>query len=178
MDLFDTAKTIHLRTVTDKYLAADDNEETVSQHRNDSSRSSVWNVQTVTGGKYVRFKSCYGTYLTASDHLFPGMLGKKVVQSAPKSVDMSLTDWEPVRDGFQVRLRTRKGSFLRPNGGVPPWRNTVTHGIPQTSKTHENVLWSIDVVEALPAPHRRSCSADSRPAPGCSDDRMSAPKAS
>ncbi|KAK1347234.1 DUF569 domain-containing protein [Heracleum sosnowskyi] len=149
MDLFERAKTIRLRTVTDKFLVAYDDEETVSQHRNGLSKSSTWTVEIITGGKYVRFKSCYGTYLTASDNLFPGMLGNKVVQSVPKSIDMSMTDWEPVRDGFQVRLRTRRGSFLRPNGGVPPWRNTVTHGMPQTSKTHENVLWSIDVVEEL-----------------------------
>ncbi|XP_074337464.1 uncharacterized protein LOC141674654 [Apium graveolens] len=178
MDLFERAKTIRLRTIRDKFLVADDNEETVFQHRDDSSTSSVWNVEIITGGKYVRFKSCYGTYLTASDNLSPGIIGKKVVQSFPKSVDMSMTDWEPVRDGFQVRLRTRKGSFLRPNGGVPPWRNTVTHDMPQTSKTHEKVLWSIDVVEALPPPHRRSRSAENKSPSGCSDDRMSTSKTS
>lgn len=179
MDLFDRAKTIRLRTVRDKFLVAEDDEETISQNRNDSSKNSLWNVETITGGKYVRLKSCHGTYLTASDHLFvPGMIGKKIVQSFPKSIDMSMTDWEPVRDGFQVRLRTRTGSFLKPNGGVPPWRNTVTHGMPQTARTHENVLWSIDVVETLPAPHRRSRSADTKSASGYSDVRKSEPHGS
>lgn len=177
MDLFERAKTIRLRTITDKFLVAENDQESVSQNRDDASKLSIWKVERIRGS-YVRFKSCHGTYLTASTHLFvPGMIGKKVVhQSIPESADEVSIDWEPVRDGFQVRLRTRTGSFLRPNGGVPPWRNTVTHDMPHTSKTHEKVLWNIDVVEELPTPHRRSCSDLAKAATAHSDDRMRAPQ--
>ncbi|KAL1823690.1 hypothetical protein ACET3Z_010468 [Daucus carota] len=176
MDLFEKAKTVRLRTITDKFLVAEDDEETVFQSREDYSKNSIWKVERIRG-RYVRFKSCHGTYLTASAQLFvPGIIGKKVVhQSIPETADDVWIDWEPVRDGFQVRLRSRSGSFLRPNGGLPPWRNTVTHDMPHTSKTHEKVLWNIDVVEALPTPHRRSCSDFTKaPAPHVDDHKTAA----
>lgn len=157
MELFAKARSIRLRTVRDKYLVAENDKETVSQHRDGSTKNSEWLVEKHSGEEFLRFKSCHGTYLTATNYIFvPGVIGKKVMQySEEKLSDMSMTDWEPVRDGFQVRLRTRSGSFLRPNGGVPPWRNTVTHDMPHTSKAQEKVLWNIDIVEAIPLSHRR-----------------------
>lgn len=157
MELFAKAKTVRLRTVRDKYLIAENDKETVSQHRDGSSKNSMWLIEKLRGEDFVRFISCHGRYLTATNNLFvPGVIGKKVMQSsAQKLTDMSMADWEPVRDGFQVRLRTRSGSFLRPNGGVPPWRNTVTHDMPHRSKSQEKVLWNIDIVETLPLSHRR-----------------------
>ncbi|KAG5527413.1 hypothetical protein RHGRI_028336 [Rhododendron griersonianum] len=91
----------------------------------------------------LRFKSCHGKYLTASDV-------RKVVQSIPKKLDSS-TQWEPIRDGLSARFRTPNGNFLRPIGGLPPWRNSVTHDVPhRTGTTQEKVSWDVEVVEATP----------------------------
>ncbi|KAK3013940.1 hypothetical protein RJ639_009523 [Escallonia herrerae] len=153
MELFRKAKTVRLRTVKDKYLIAQDDQESVYQDRDGSSRNALWTVEFVDGENFLRLISCYGKYLTASNTLFlPSATGRKVLQT--NKTDSSV-DWEPLRDGFQVRLRTRSGHFLRPNGGVPPWRNSVTHDIPHRSRTQEKVLWDVDVAEILPL-HQRT----------------------
>ncbi|OMO79165.1 hypothetical protein CCACVL1_13873 [Corchorus capsularis] len=72
--------------------------------------------------------------------------GKKVSQSLPKRLDSSV-EWEPIRDGVQVRLRTRYGQYLRANAGLPPWRNSVTHDVPHRTATQDWVLWDVDIVE-------------------------------
>ncbi|XP_059287524.1 uncharacterized protein LOC132040712 isoform X3 [Lycium ferocissimum] len=51
--------------------------------------------------------------------------------------------------GKQVQLRTRYGQFLRGNGGLPPWRNSVTRDIPHRTSTQDWILWDIHVVEIL-----------------------------
>ncbi|KAI4311150.1 hypothetical protein MLD38_036068 [Melastoma candidum] len=68
--------------------------------------------------------------------------------TAPRHLSSSL-EWEPMRDGFQVRLKTKYGNFLRANGGLSPWRNSITHDIPHRSATRDWILWEVDVVEAL-----------------------------
>ncbi|KAK3038589.1 hypothetical protein RJ639_027252 [Escallonia herrerae] len=158
MDLFANAKAVRLRGHHGKYLHAEEDEETVTQDRNGSSKKARWTVEFVEGGpdsKIIRLKSCFNKYLTASNqHFLFGMTGQKVLQTLPRRLDSSV-EWEPVREGGLVKLRTRYGQFLRANGGPPPWRNSVTHDIPQRTATQDWILWQVDVVEIVvrsPAP--------------------------
>ncbi|KAL3006557.1 hypothetical protein AAZX31_08G284800 [Glycine max] len=156
MELFHRAKAVRLRSHHDKYLLADEDEESVTQDRNGSSRNAKWTVELIPEfDNIIRLKSCYGKYLTASNQpLLLGVTGRKVVQSLPRRLDSSV-EWEPVRDGAQVKLKTRYGNFLRANGGVPPWRNSVTHDIPHRTATQDWILWDVDVLEihvVSPAP--------------------------
>lgn len=162
MDLFHRAKAVRLRSHHDKYLLADEDEESVFQDRNGSSRSARWTVEFVEGENVLRLRSCHGKYLTASNSPFLlGMTGKKVLQTHPKRLDSSL-EWEPVREGFHVKLKTRYGNYLRANGGLPPWRNSVTHDIPHRTATQDWVLWEVDVVEIqVDSPGRSPQKADS-----------------
>lgn len=148
MDLFHSAKAVRLRSHHDKYLLAEEDEESVTQDRNGSSKNARWAVEFVpNSSSIIRLKSCYNKYLTASNQPFLlGMTGRKVVQSLPRRLDSSL-EWEPIREGTQVKLRTRYGNFLRANGGLPPWRNSVTHDIPHRTATQDWILWDVDVVE-------------------------------
>ncbi|KAF3443183.1 hypothetical protein FNV43_RR12864 [Rhamnella rubrinervis] len=147
MELFQKAKAVRLKSHHDKYLLADDDEESVCQDRNGSIVNAKWTVEILEEANVLRFKSCYGKYLTASNmpSLF-GMTGKKVLQTLPKRLDSSV-EWEPIREGFQVRLKTRYGLYLRANGGLPPWRNSITHDIPHRTATQDWVLWDVDVVQ-------------------------------
>lgn len=160
MEFFAKAKSVRLRSYLDKYLVADEDLHSISQRRDGSVPNAIWTVEFVLGQDYIRLKSCYGTYLTASCHVFvPGFTGRKVVQTVPSRCDPA-TQWEPLRDGMQVRVRSLWGNFLRPNGGLPPWRNSVTHDIPHRTRTHEKILWDVEVVESLPRPtgptHRKT----------------------
>ncbi|KAI4384251.1 hypothetical protein MLD38_002429 [Melastoma candidum] len=149
MDFFRNAKAVRLRSHHDKYLIAEDDEESVSQLRNGgSSPTARWSVEFVLNSdSIIRLKSCHGKYLTASNQPFLlGMTGRKVLQTHPRRLDSSV-EWEPVRDGTHVRLKTRYGNFLRANSGPPPWRNSVTHDVPHRSSTQEWVLWDVDVIE-------------------------------
>lgn len=141
---------VRLRSHHDKYMLADDDRETVYQDRNGCYGNAKWTVEIVENSNWIRLKSCYGKYLTASN--MPFLLrgtGKKVLQSLPKRLDSSV-EWEPLREGVQVRLRTRYGQYLRGNGGLPPWRNTITHDVPHRTATANWVLWDVDIVELRP----------------------------
>nr|XP_043636684.1 uncharacterized protein LOC122607721 [Erigeron canadensis] len=150
MDLFTNAKAVRLKNNHNKYLHADDDEESVSQDRNGSSKNNRWIVEfTDDSNRIIRLKSCYHKYLTASNMPYLlGMTGRKVLQTVPKRLDSSV-EWEPIREGNQVKLKTRYGQYLRANGGVPPWRNSVTHDVPHTTATKEWVLWDVDVVDIV-----------------------------
>ncbi|GMJ03295.1 hypothetical protein like AT1G59710 [Hibiscus trionum] len=157
MDLFLNAKSVRLRSHHDKYLLAEEDEESVTQDRNGSSKNARWTVEFVPGSQnIIRLKSSYNKYLTASNQPYLlGMTGRKVVQSLPRRLDSSV-EWEPIREGSLVKLKTRYGNFLRGNGGLPPWRNSVTHDIPHRTSTQEWVLWGVDIVEVQdksPASH-------------------------
>jgi hypothetical protein len=93
----------------------------------------------------IRLKSCYNKYLTASNERFLlGATGRKVVQT---SLESSLGSWEPIRvEETRVKLKTQFGKFLKANGGVPPWRNSVTHDSPVVTSTHDTI-WDVDVVD-------------------------------
>lgn len=147
MELFRKAKTIRLKSHHDKYLLADSDGENVSQDRNSSTNKANWTVEFVNGfDNVIRLKSMNGKYLTASEESkILGVTGRKVVQSLPRKLDSS-TEWEPIRDGFQVRLKTRYGNYLRANGELPPFRSSITHGIP--SRHHDWILWDVEIVEA------------------------------
>ncbi|PSR85039.1 Hemoglobin subunit beta like [Actinidia chinensis var. chinensis] len=153
MDLFFNAKAVRLRSHHDKYLHADDDEVSVSQVRNGSTKNTHWSVEFVSDGggdTVLRLKSCYGKYLTASNHPFLlGMTGRKVLQTLPSGRLDSSLEWEPVREGTRIKLRTRYGHFLRANGGLPPWRNSVTHDVPQRTATQDWILWEVHVVEIV-----------------------------
>lgn len=175
MDLFTKAKTVRLRSHHDKYLVAEEDQEGVSQDRNGSSRQAKWAVELIDGSNAIRLKSCYGRYLTASNVPFLlGMTGRKALQSIPRRLDSSV-EWEPIREGVEVRLRTRYGQYLRANGGPPPWRNSVTHDVPHRTAHQDWVLWDVDVVEVRPAsPERkpiRPASPERRPARRASPER-------
>ncbi|OWM75997.1 hypothetical protein CDL15_Pgr009642 [Punica granatum] len=150
MEFFQNARAVRLRNRHDKYLVAEEDEESVTQERNGSSKAARWTVEFVLNSdSIIRLKSCYGKYLTASNQPFLlGVTGRKVLQTLPRRLDSSV-EWEPVREGTHVKLRTRYGNFLRANGGLPPWRNSVTHDVPHRTATQDWVLWDIDVIEIL-----------------------------
>ncbi|CAN8239153.1 unnamed protein product [Cochlearia groenlandica] len=172
MDFFHKAKAVRMRNVHEKYLTADEDEETVTQDRNGSDKRARWTVEPVRGSfEVIRLKSCYNTYLTASNERFLlGATGRKVVLTKPSTRLDSSVEWEPVREGSKMMLKTRYGNLLRANGGLPPWRNSVTHDSPHRS---DSFLWDVDIVEILfetaapasetttatvPPPHRRPLS--------------------
>lgn len=154
MDLFKNAKAVRLRSHHDKFLSADEDEESVIQDRNGSSKNARWTIEFVSGSDAsatsVRLKSFYGKYLTASNQPFLlGMTGCKVTQTLPTRNDSSV-EWVPIGEGpALLRLRTRYGNFLRANGGLPPWRNSVTHDVPHRTSTQDWILWEVEIVEIL-----------------------------
>lgn len=153
MEFFNKARTVRLKSHHDKYLVADDDEVTVRQQRNGSSRKARWTVEFVDDNShFIRLKSCYGGYLSASDENSNfGITGKKVLLlsvSDPKKIRIdSSVQWEPIKEGFKVKLRTNGGKFLRGNGATPPFRNSVTHDFPHRTSTQDWVLWEVDVLD-------------------------------
>ncbi|XP_047092801.1 chromatin-remodeling ATPase INO80-like [Lolium rigidum] len=162
MELFTHAKAVRLKSRHDKFLYADEDELHVTQDRNGSSPNARWAVEPVPHAPgAIRLRSRYGRYLAASAEAFLlGMTGRKVLQVAPAPggrPDPSV-EWEPVKDGFQARFKSRVGAgrggggnvkYLRANGGVPPWRNSVTHDVPHRSATQDWVLWDVEIVQVL-----------------------------
>ncbi|KAI3729113.1 hypothetical protein L6452_17762 [Arctium lappa] len=150
-DLLRNATAVRLRSRHGKFLHADYDQESVSQDRHGTAKNNFWSVEFVENTPdnvtIIRLKSCYNKYLTASNHPFLlGMTGKKVLQTVPSRLDSSV-EWEPLGKGRQVKLKTRYGHYLRANGGLPPWRNSVTHDIPNRSATQDWIMWQIDVVD-------------------------------
>ena len=154
MEFFQKAKVVRLRSHHDKYMLAHEDEENVYQDRNGCYDNAKWTVELLEGNNdnVIRLKSYYGKYLTASNKPFLlKSTGKQVLQTIPIRLGSSV-EWEPIRDGVQVKLRTRYGQYLRGNGGLPPWRNTITHDIPHRTATANWVLWDVDIVQLRPKP--------------------------
>ncbi|XP_051117576.1 uncharacterized protein LOC127242181 [Andrographis paniculata] len=151
MDLFGKAKSVRLMSYNDRYLTADGDQQTVTHTSHRESSSTIWTVEMMEDeNDFIRLKSCHGTYLTASSSPFlPGVTGKKVIQTEMESSSYCdpAPKWQPLRDGMQVRLRSFCGNYLRPNGGLPPWRGSVTHDVPHRPKTRDKLLWDVEVVE-------------------------------
>ncbi|KAG5521135.1 hypothetical protein RHGRI_033627 [Rhododendron griersonianum] len=147
MNLFPNAKVVRLRSNHNKYLCAEEDEISVTQEESGSSENVCWTVEFSSESEdKIRLKSCYGKYLTASNKRFLlGLTGHKVLQMAG-CLDSSV-EWQPIQEGNQVKLRTRDGNFLRANGGVAPWQDSVTHDIPWVLQ--DLVLWDVDVVEIV-----------------------------
>ncbi|MCL7024974.1 hypothetical protein MKW94_014844, partial [Papaver nudicaule] len=138
MEFFTKAKAVRLRSHLDKYLVSDENKENLRQSRRQKSSSkSKWFVELVEDNtQAIRLKNIYANYLTA------------IVQAESNNkFDLSI-QWFPIRDGFQVKLKSFEGKFLRANGATPPWRNTVTTDIiSDNSATKDWVLWDIETVD-------------------------------
>lgn len=151
MEIFQKASVVRLCSHHDKYLIAENDQETVGQDRDGSSRNARWAVEFVDSSPvHIRLKSCFGKYLTASNMPFLiGMRGKMVLQTLPRRLDSSV-EWEPIREGVQVRFMTRYGRYLRANAKLPPWRGHITHDIPHRTVTQDWVLWTVDVIENRP----------------------------
>ncbi|XP_021740064.1 uncharacterized protein LOC110706449 [Chenopodium quinoa] len=149
MDLLQRAKVFRLKcSHHSKYLVADEDEEQVRQSRDKSSSKARWVYELVEGKKNViRIRSGWSyRYLTASDDPFLlGMTGKKVLQTISHG---PIIEWEPIKEGPYIKLKSHKGSYLRANPRVPPWRNSVTHDEPGNWAVTDNmILWIVDIVE-------------------------------
>lgn len=116
----------------------------------------------------IRLKSHNGFYLKASERRFLlGATGRKVTQEVILSRVDASCEWEPSEvindiagpstaggvDGGDdrsrfVNLRSRRyGTFLRANGGLPPYRDTVTHDVPWLGITQDSIVWEVEVVD-------------------------------
>ncbi|KAK9107802.1 hypothetical protein Syun_023813 [Stephania yunnanensis] len=126
MELFNNAKVVRLRSHHEKYLLAEDDQESVSQDRDGSGHNARWSVEFVDGlaaDTVIRLKSCYNKYLTASeDHKLLGMTGKK---------------W----------------SRLSRGGWIHRWNGSLL-GRGFRTATQDWVLWDVEVVESQPRPVR------------------------
>ncbi|KAK8607192.1 hypothetical protein V6N13_052936 [Hibiscus sabdariffa] len=148
MEIFQKASVVRLCSHHDKFLVANEDQETVGQDRDGTSMNARWTVEFPESSSiHIRLKSCHGKYLTASNMPFLiGLRGKKVLQTLPRRLTSSV-EWEPVMEGVQIRLRTRYGQYLRANGKFPPWRGHITHDVPYRSATQEWILWNVEILE-------------------------------
>ncbi|XP_015887706.2 uncharacterized protein LOC107422722 [Ziziphus jujuba] len=164
MEFFHKAKVVRLyRPRHGKYLIAQEDQESVKQDRNGSSRQARWTVEFVPGSdSIIRLRSCYDKYLTASNQPFLiGLTGRQVLQTLPARLD-SPVEWEPIKCGNHMRLRSRFGhSFLRANGSLPPWRNTVTHFTADGSIPNSDLDWDAEILEI----HKDTTSSHIQPPP-------------
>ncbi|KAF2302431.1 hypothetical protein GH714_036311 [Hevea brasiliensis] len=53
---------------------------------------------------------------------------------------------QPIRDGFQVKLKSWREKVLTANGRTPPWTNSVTRDEPHTGSIARWILWDVEAV--------------------------------
>ncbi|KAI3500806.1 hypothetical protein L1887_36631 [Cichorium endivia] len=170
MDFFPHRSTVRLKSYRDKYLVADNDEESVSQNRDGSTRNSHWTVE-VIDEDCISLRSCYGKYLTASNRpSIPGMRARylKVTQTRLGNInpddpisaadDCSVTgkwssalQWVPVitEDASEVRLKTHYGNYLQSNKGPPPLGTMVTHDLPRKEgPMNKRISWQVELVDS------------------------------
>ncbi|CAM6038486.1 unnamed protein product [Sphagnum compactum] len=156
MEFFERVASVRLKSCCyGKYLCAKD-ERLVCQESDRNEKATIWSVEKVasTGintnnNNSVRIKSVNGMYLTALEvALLLGDKGNKVQQTYSSKAD-SAVEWEPIQVGkHQLNLKTKRGTYLRANGGIPPYKNSVTH-IGTKDGTLNSFLWEVEVVEYL-----------------------------
>ncbi|XP_015868891.3 uncharacterized protein LOC107404353 [Ziziphus jujuba] len=148
MEFFPNGYVVRLRNHHKKYLFAKNDRETVGQDKHGSYNGTRWTVELVTGfNSVIRLKSCHGKYLTASDQpLILEGLGRsmKVVQTLPSPVDSTI-DWEPIRVGQHIRLKSRRhsvDSFLRGSGSLRFY--SVSHYPAQVDTDKDSLDWDVE----------------------------------
>ncbi|CAM6091960.1 unnamed protein product [Calypogeia fissa] len=155
MDHFKGATTVRLKGVHGKYLWAELDNYEVSQQNEDKNNQAFWRVERNQAGSNsntLRLRSCFDTYLTASEKHYHGIAflsfsGKRVTQMRPENVESTTSfDWEPVIELGRLRLRSCFGTYLRANSQAPPWSNRVTHGLPQHETHLEWLVWEVEKV--------------------------------
>lgn len=145
MEFFRDVHSVRLLGHKGKFLWADDDRHSVAQKKGQDSYGVIWRVELVPERHTIRLKSVYDLYLMASDYPFLlGATGKKVMQSFDSRSEN--VEWEPISAGSFVKFRTKGDKFLRANGGMPPYRNSVTHDVPVLASNQHVVLWEVEVV--------------------------------
>lgn len=157
MEFFERVASVRLKNCCyDKYLCAKD-ERLVCQERDRNEKGTIWSVEKVASTGFnnddnnsVRIKSVNGMYLTALEvALLLGDKGNKVQQTHSSKAD-SAVEWEPIQVGkHQLNLKTKRGTYLRANGGIPPYKNSVTHNGTKKDSTLNSFLWEVEVVDYL-----------------------------
>ncbi len=157
MEFFERVASVRLKSCCyDKYLSAKD-ERLVCQERDRNEKGTIWSVEKVASTGFnnndndsVRIKSVNGMYLTALEvALLLGDKGNKVQQTYSSKAD-SAVEWEPIQVGkHQLKLKTKRGTYLRANGGIPPYKNSVTHNGTKKDSPLNSFLWEVEVVEYL-----------------------------
>lgn len=157
MDILKNNMIIRLKNGKDKYVIAEQDEESVIKCRDGSTKNAQWTVE-VNDNESLYLKSCYGKYLTALNMpSIPGIVAKnlKVVQTLPEKKNTSHL-WLPVKqpdshERFSVSLKTLHGSYLQANSGAPPLGNTITHELLRNDgpgSINKKVLWHVEIMDA------------------------------
>jgi hypothetical protein len=108
MEIFRKATIVRLRSHNDKYLSADEDQESVHQDRRGTTKNTRWTVEIVPGSNVIRLQSCYGKYLTATNiHFLLGATGEKV--------GLSRGDWV-TRNHLKSKLGFFFNKFLEKQG--------------------------------------------------------------
>ncbi|GFQ02946.1 hypothetical protein PHJA_002438400 [Phtheirospermum japonicum] len=109
---------------------------------------SRWTVEFMHGKHdIICLMSTHGLYPIAVEEPFLlAMMREKILQTLPEKMMDGTVEWEPVKEGLNVKLMTSSEKFLRANGAAPPWRISIMHNVPQWMATQSWVLWVVDII--------------------------------